>query len=201
MHLDLSSTGLTNDSLIELQQLLNKFSRLELLSLAFNPNLTLLPIGMQMLCSNLVSFDSFGCSLLWPPQSDLNSSQSHSQVIYNFMDSKEISLHKRIVQPIDVSIITDAMPHFSCLSKLDISNNPELGDTGVLAILSALTGWCTCCQTSLIYYFHYLLCSVASSTAYSCRFEFHWLDAGVYAAFLYTDSAFSRCPGAQLNGQ
>jgi hypothetical protein len=46
----------------------------------------------------------------------------------------------------DISSLCQLLMQFSSLTNLDISNNPELGDAGVLEILSALTGTCTHCS-------------------------------------------------------
>jgi hypothetical protein len=78
----------------------------------------------------------------------------------------------------DLTSLLQLLTQFSSLKNLDISNNPELGDAGVLSILSALTGTCTRCSLcrTVVHLYFCLFCSVAKSTADASRSELHRND-------------------------
>jgi hypothetical protein len=137
---------MTNGILTGLQQLLERFSSLQHLNVSRNQRLRMLSIGLMKACTSLLSFECQGCSLLWPLQAKFSVAKCNPQVIQSFMKSDHFILPKGIFTPSDIYVITEALPHFSGLERVDISNNPELGDAGVLEILSALTGTCTHCS-------------------------------------------------------
>jgi hypothetical protein len=137
----LSGTGLTNEVLLDLSKQLNRFSNLKQLNLSQNSSLRLMPIGLMMICVNLTSFKCQGCSFVMPRQRDLDVAENNPKFIRSLlMQSPDFVLSKTGLQPTDLNVITELLPQFTALTRIDISGNPNVGDAGVLSILSVLSG-------------------------------------------------------------
>jgi hypothetical protein len=154
--LNLKSTGLTNQGMLELEKLLQMLPSLQHLNISGNHVLRLTSFSFMNYVATLKSFVTNDCNLLLPPIDVLKgASDDRLDLMRRFLDSPDFTcvsganLSRR-----DADVVAQWLPHFADLKRVDISDNTELGVDGVVIILSALTGM-SCVSVFALYFQFY----------------------------------------------
>ncbi len=140
----LSGTGLVHAEVPELVQQLRKFPSLQQLDVSNNPGLRLLTDGMLRIVATLQSFHCDGCSLQLPMQSLFKKPEENpwciQQLLLGRVSETALNISGARLTPADASEVAGVLKHFPALKQLDLSDNPELGCSGVASFLSSLAG-------------------------------------------------------------
>jgi hypothetical protein len=140
--LNLKSTGLTNQGVLELEKHFQMLPSLQHLNLSDNHGMRLMSFSFMNYVATLKSFVTNDCNLLLPPIDVIKGASEHRLVLMRrFLESPDFrfvsgaNLSRR-----DADIVAQWLPYFADLKRVDISDNTELGVDGVATLLSALTG-------------------------------------------------------------
>jgi hypothetical protein len=140
---NLQGIGLTNQGMLELEKHIQRLSSLQYLNLSDNRLMKFLTFPLMNFVTTLKSFTIKYCGLVLPPWASGVTADS----MRSFLHSSNVDLPRDVASRLDADIVAQWLPHFSALKRLGISDNIQLGDDGVTALLSALTGTFASCSS------------------------------------------------------
>ena len=132
-----------------LAEQLGKFPALKHLDVSANPGLRLLPIGMLRIAATLEAFKCDGCSLVLPPQSMFSTPEENPRRIQELLEHGVLDLSYLDLNFNTAREVSDLLPFYPALKRLDLSDNPKLDFGSLSVIFKALSGKTPLCLVEM----------------------------------------------------